>query len=61
MKLHQLLEHNSVHAMLTETYSASQVHVKNEVYNVHDLAKVAADQIHLTQEQQDDLAASVFS
>jgi hypothetical protein len=33
------------------------VHVKDAIYNVHDPAKVAADQKHLIQEQRDDLAA----
>jgi hypothetical protein len=59
-KLHQLLEHNSVCATLAETYSASQAHVKDAVYNVHDPAKLAADQVHLTQEQQDNLAVVFF-
>jgi predicted HAD superfamily Cof-like phosphohydrolase len=59
-KLHQLLEHDSVQATIAETCSASQAHVKDVVYNDHDPAKVAADQVHLTEEQRDDLAA-VFS
>ena len=50
-KLHQLLEHDSVRATLAETYSASQAHVKDAIYDVHDPAKVAADQMHLSQEQ----------
>jgi hypothetical protein len=56
-KLHQLLEHDSLRATIAEIYSASQKHVKDAIYNVHDPAKVAADQTHLTQEQTDNLAA----
>jgi hypothetical protein len=54
------LEHDSVCATIAETYYALQAHVKDVIYNVHDPAKVAADQVHMTKEQQTDLAA-VFS
>jgi hypothetical protein len=60
-KLHQLLEHNSVQAEIAETYSALQAHVKDAVYDVHDPAKVAADQLHLTKQQKNaDLADRHF-
>ena len=56
-KLYQLLEHNSVHAKIADTYSASQAHMKDAVYDVHDPAKVAAGQLHLTEQQHSDIAA----
>jgi hypothetical protein len=50
-KLHQLLEHDSVQTKIAQTYSASEAHVKDAVYNVHNPAKVAANQLHLTEKQ----------
>jgi hypothetical protein len=47
-KLHQLLEHDSVCAEIAESYLDSQAHVKDTIYNVHDPAKIADNQKHLT-------------
>jgi hypothetical protein len=32
-KLHQLLEHDSVHAKIAKSYSASHVHIKDAIYS----------------------------
>jgi hypothetical protein len=49
------LEHDSVRAEIAESYSESQAHVKDAIYNVHDPIKVANAQTHLTVKQCEDL------
>jgi hypothetical protein len=44
-----------------KTYLVSaQMRVKDAIYNVHNPAKVTADQLHLTEKQRSDLAAVFF-
>jgi hypothetical protein len=49
-----------VRSDIAESYSATHVTVKDAVYNVHDPVKVAAQQIHLPEEERKQLA-TVFS
>jgi hypothetical protein len=51
------LEHDSVHATLAKSYLASQAHVKDAIYDVHDPAKIADKQTCLTVTQKTKVAA----
>jgi CRISPR/Cas system-associated protein endoribonuclease Cas2 len=55
-KLHQLLEHDFVHAKISKSYSASHAHIKEAIYSVHDPDEATKKQLHLTDKQQDKLA-----
>jgi hypothetical protein len=49
-----------VRSDIAESYSTTQVTIKDAVYNVHDPVKVAALQVHLLEAQREQLA-TVFS
>jgi hypothetical protein len=57
LKIHQVLEHESVHSNIAKSDSTAHVTVKDAIYNVHDPDKVAASQLHLTKEQHKEIAA----